>query len=75
MKFPLNYTSTSDCKELTIVGGHLGPGQWPKAIQMVANKELPIEDIITHKFPLSKFLEGIKMVMSSTESIKVMLVP
>ena len=70
-----DWSIISDCKELTIVGGHLGPGQWPKAIEMVANKELPIEDIITHKFPLSRFLDGIKMVMSSTESIKVMLVP
>lgn len=70
-----DWSIISDCKELTIVGGHLGPRQWPKAIEMVANKELPIEDIITHKFPLSKFLEGIKMVTESTESIKVMLIP
>ena len=64
-----------DTKELTIVGGHLGPGCWPKAIQMVASGKLPLEDIISHKLPMAEFEKGIEMVLSGKESIKIMLIP
>ena len=64
-----------DTKELTIVGGHLGPYCWPKAIDMVANGELPVHKIITHKLPLEDYLKGIKMVLSGKDSVKIMLMP
>ncbi len=62
-------------KEVRVIGGHLGPHCWPKAIDMVAKKQVPVDDIVTHKFPLTKFDEGLKMVLNSKESIKVMLIP
>ena len=64
---------TGDVKEIRIIGGHLGPNCWPTAIDMVAKNRLPLEDIITHKFPLKEFDQGIKMVVNSEKSIKVML--
>ena len=67
--------TTGDVKEVRIFGGHLGPHCWPKAIDMVCKKQLPIDDIITHTYPLSQFLEGIQMVLQSALSIKVTLVP
>ncbi len=70
-----DWSIISDCKELTIVGGHLGPNRWPKAVDMVAKKEVPVDDIVTHKLPLANFLEGIQMVNQSKDSIKVMLIP
>ena len=51
-----------DTKELTIKGGHLGPYMWPKAISMIANGDLPLEDIITDTFPLIQFKKGIDKV-------------
>lgn len=74
-KVSADWSIISDCKELTIIGGHLGPNCWPKAIDMVVKQEMPFEEIITHKLPLANFLEGIKMVTESTDSIKIMLVP
>ena len=71
----MNHVFLGDTKELTIVGGHLGPHCWPKAIDMVANQELPLGDIITHKLPMKDFLKGIQMVLDSKDSVKVMLVP
>ena len=62
-------------KELRIIGGHLGPHCWPKAIDMVAKSQLPVDEIITHTYPLKDFLKGIKMVSQSANSIKVMLIP
>lgn len=51
-----------DTKELTIKGGHLGPYMWPKAISMIANGDLPLEEIITDTFPLVQFKKGIDKV-------------
>ena len=70
-----DWSIISDTKELKIIGGHLGPHCWPKAIDMVAKKQLPLDDMITHKLPLEKFEEGIQLVHNSKESIKVMLIP
>ena len=66
---------SGDVKELRVIGGHLGPHCWPKAIQMVSKKQLPLDDIITHKFPLKDYQKGIEMVLNSSKSIKVMLMP
>ena len=66
---------SGDVKEIRVIGGHLGPHCWPKAIQMVSKKQLPLDDIITHKFPLKDYQKGIEMVLNSSKSIKVMLMP
>jgi threonine dehydrogenase-like Zn-dependent dehydrogenase len=42
---------------------------------MIAKKQLPMSDIITHKLPIANFLEGIKMVMAGQDSVKIMLIP
>ena len=62
-----HFDCTGDVKEVRIFGGHLGPHCWPKAIDMVAKKQLPIEDIITHTYPLEQFLEGIRMFLQSSK--------
>ena len=51
-----------DTKELTIKGGHLGPNMWPQAIEMIAAGELPVDEIVTHMFPLQEFKKGIDQV-------------
>ena len=38
---------------------------WPKAISMIANGDLPLEDIITHTLPLKDYRKGIEKVSSS----------
>ena len=53
---------SGDTKELTIRGGHLGPYMWPKAISMIANGDLPLDEIITHALPLKDFKKGIDKV-------------
>ena len=35
---------------------------WPKAISMIANGDLPLEEIITDTFPLVQFKKGIDKV-------------
>ena len=38
---------------------------WPKAISMIAAGDLPIDDIISHTFPLKDFKKGIDQVIST----------
>jgi threonine dehydrogenase-like Zn-dependent dehydrogenase len=71
----VNWTVIGDTKELNIHGSHLGPYCYPRAIQMLGKGLLPIEQIVTHQFPLSGFQQAIELVSSATESIKVALVP
>lgn len=70
-----DWSLIGDVKEVRIFGGHLGPHCWPKAIDMVTKKQLPLDDIITHQFPLKDYYNGIQMVLNSSKSIKVMLIP
>jgi len=70
-----DWSIIGDCKELTIVGGHLSPRTFPKAISMIEKKQIPVEEIVTHRLPLSRVVEGIEMVNKSSESIKVILLP
>jgi len=55
-----DWSIIGDTKELTIRGGHLGPNCWPKAISMVKDNLLPLDKIITHRFPLKDFLPAIQ---------------
>ncbi|XP_064394694.1 erythritol/L-threitol dehydrogenase-like isoform X2 [Halichondria panicea] len=69
-----NYTM-SYYTEITIVGGHLGPGCYPQAISMLESGALPIEKVITHQLDMTDVVEGIKMVTDSSKSIKIILLP
>jgi threonine dehydrogenase-like Zn-dependent dehydrogenase len=42
---------------------------------MIEKKQLPLEDIITHRLPMEEVEKGLKLVNSGKESIKVILMP
>jgi threonine dehydrogenase-like Zn-dependent dehydrogenase len=71
----VDWTIIGDTKELNIHGSHLGPYCYPVAIKMLEKGLLPMEQIITHQMPLSGFQEGIELVVSGKQSIKVTLTP
>jgi len=71
----VDWTIIGDTKELNIHGSHLGPYCYPIAIDMLQKGLLPIEQIVTHRLPLSSFQEGMDLVAAGQRSIKVMLVP
>jgi threonine dehydrogenase-like Zn-dependent dehydrogenase len=77
MKEPVtvDWTIIGDTKELNIHGSHLGPYCYPVAIKMLEKGLLPMEQIITHQMPLASFQEGIDLVVSGKQSIKVTLAP
>ncbi len=71
----VDWTIIGDSKELNIHGAHLGPYCYPPAMQMIAQGRLPMNEIITHRLPLADFQQGIDLVASGTQSIKVTLQP
>lgn len=71
----VDWTIIGDTKELDIRGSHLGPYCYPIAMDMLAKGLLPMEQIITHRLPLSSYQAGINLVASGDASIKVTLEP
>ena len=71
----VDWTIIGDLKELNIHGSHLSPYCYPTAIDMLAKGLLPMAQIQTHWLPLARFQEGIELVASGAESIKVTLTP
>jgi len=55
---PVNMTKISDEKEINLKGGHLGPHCYPTAIKMLQYGLVPVEDIVTHCYPMSEFMKG-----------------
>ncbi len=71
----VDWTIIGDTKELNIHGSHLSPYTYPIAIDMLAKGLLPMDKIMTHQLPLSRFHEGMDLVANGTESVKVTLTP
>ena len=71
----VDWSIISDDKELDVLGAHLGPHCWPAAIKMIESGALPMNDICTHQLPLADFQQGLDLVASGKESIKVSLIP
>ncbi len=67
----IDWTIIGDTKEWNIHGSHLGPRCYPVAIRMLRENRLPMEEIVTHRLPLGRDDEGIRLVASGTDSIKV----
>lgn len=71
----VDWSIISDDKELDVLGAHLGPHCWPAAVSMIESGALPMDRICTHQLPLSRFGEGLDLVASGRDSIKVTLIP
>jgi threonine dehydrogenase-like Zn-dependent dehydrogenase len=71
----VDWSIISDDKELDVLGAHLGPYCWPAAIRMIESGVLPMDRICTHQLPLTEFQQGLDLVASGKESVKVSLIP
>jgi len=71
----VDWTIIGDTKELDIRGSHLGPYSYPLAIEMLQRGQVPVDEIVTHVFPLESYLQALEMVRDADLSIKVMLEP
>ena len=74
-KVTVDWTIIGDSKELNLHGSHLGPRCYPVAIRMIQQGVLPMDEIVTHRLPLTDYQKGIDMVISGLTSVKVTLEP
>jgi threonine dehydrogenase-like Zn-dependent dehydrogenase len=74
-KVTVDWTIIGDSKELNIHGSHLGPHCYPVAIRVIEAGLLPMDEIVTHRLPLTDYKKGIEMVISGLTSVKVTLEP
>ncbi len=71
----VDWSIISDRKELDVLGAHLGPYTYPRAIDYIHQRKIDVRGIVTHKFPLEQFAEAIEMMASGENSLKVVLEP
>ncbi len=63
-------------KDFTLKGCIGSPAIWPDLISMVKSKKIDLSPLITHTFPLSRFEEGLNIMINRLENvIKVVINP
>jgi L-iditol 2-dehydrogenase len=73
VEIPLNYFWTREVKILTSY--YCGPPDIFDAIDLVKTGKIIVDDLITHKLPLSDIVKGYRLVAEGTESIKIIITP
>ena len=71
----LDWSIISDRKELDVLGSHLGPYTYPRAIDFLATRKLDMRGVVTHTYPMSKFHEALEVMEKGDQSMKVALDP
>ncbi len=71
----VDWSIISDRKELDILGSHLGPYTYPRAIEYIGQRKIDMRGIVSHTFPLEHFAEAIEMMAQGQQSLKVVLDP
>jgi L-iditol 2-dehydrogenase len=63
-------------KEIKMVSTYAGaPRDIEEAIELLKNKKIRVDDLISHELPLSKTSEGFKLVSKADNSMKVIIKP
>ena len=74
-KVTTEWSIIGDRKELDVLGAHLGPNTYPKAMDLIASGALPMDRIITHRLPFSEINTALDLTASGSDSVKVTLAP
>ncbi|AJX33942.1 erythritol/L-threitol dehydrogenase [Burkholderia oklahomensis] len=71
----VDWSIIGDRKELDVLGSHLGPYMYPRAIDFIGSRKIDVRGIVTHTFPLSRFAEAFAVMERGEQSLKVVLDP
>lgn len=69
-----DWSVIGDRKELDVLGAHLGPYSYPAAIDLLHRGVVDSSSLVTHRFPLDRFEDGLE-VLRNGSGVKVMLLP
>ena len=70
---PINDFWTKEIRILTSY--YCGPPEIVEAIKLIEAGTISVDDLITHRLPLSETAKGFQLVMEAEESIKVIIKP
>ena len=63
-------------KEIRIITSYYcGPPDIEESLRLIENKNINVDDLITHKLPLKDTAKGFKMVIDGSESLKIIINP
>ena len=71
----VDWSIIGDRKELDVLGSHLGPYMYPRAIDFIGQRKIDVRGIVTHTFPLADFKEAFETMERGDQSLKVVLKP
>ncbi len=71
----VDWSIIGDRKELDVLGSHLGPYMYPRAIDFIASRKVAMRGVVTHTFPLSRFADAFAVMERGEQSLKVVLDP
>ena len=71
----LDWSIIGDRKELDVLGAHLGPYCYPRAIRSIAERTIDVRGIVTDQFDLADFANAFARAESGGEVLKVILRP
>jgi threonine dehydrogenase-like Zn-dependent dehydrogenase len=71
----VDWSIIGDQKELDVLGAHLGPYCYPKAIHFLREGLVDGQALVTHTLPLSDFARGLELAEKGDDSLKVVLLP
>ena len=61
-------------REIELVGSNASAGAWEEAVRLAVEQNLPLERLITQRFPAGRFMEGMQLTRSRADDvIKVIL--
>lgn len=56
-------------RELELIGSNASAGAWPEAVRRAASRTLPLERLITRRFPATQFAEAMALVRDRSKSV------
>lgn len=61
-------------QELSLIGSNASAGAWEVAVNLASNRDIPLENLITHRIPAADFEKGYALVKDRTSgAIKVVM--
>ena len=70
---PINYFWTREIRVLTSY--YCGPPDIKDALMLIESGQIDVEDMITHRLPLTEIIKGFELVTQQSDSLKVIIEP
>lgn len=56
-------------REIELIGSNTGSGGWDEAVRLLSGGELPLDRLVSHRFPAERFAEAMQLVSGQGEEV------